>query len=46
MNENIVKNKRKSTMEFSQDDTVFLDAKIVATPITDKKSCYHNRHVF
>ena len=24
-------------MEFSQDDTVFVDTKIVATPITDKK---------
>ena len=37
MNENIVKNIRKFTMEFSQDDTVFLDTKIVATQITDKK---------
>ena len=36
MNESIVKNKRKFTMEFGQ-DMVFLDTKIVATPITDKK---------
>ena len=36
MNESIVKNKRKFTMEFGQ-DIVFLDKKIVATPITDKK---------
>ena len=36
MNENIVKDKIKFTME-SQDKIVFLDTKIVATPIADKK---------
>ena len=36
MNENIVKDKIKFIME-SQDKMVFLDTKIVATPIADKK---------
>ena len=36
MNENIVKDKIKFTIE-SQDKIVFLDTKIVATPIADKK---------
>ena len=46
MNENIVKDKIKFTMECSQNEMVFLDTNIVPTPIADKKSCYHNRYVF
>ena len=46
MNENIVKDKIKFTMECRQDEMVFLDTNIVATSIADKKSCYHNRYVF
>ena len=37
MNENIVKGKIKFTIEYSQDEMVFLDTKIVATPIEDEK---------
>ena len=37
MNENIVKDKTKFTMECSQDEMVFLDTNIVAKPIADKK---------
>ena len=37
MNENIVKDKIKFTIECSQDEMAFLDTKIVATPIADKK---------
>ena len=37
MNENIVKDKIKFTIEYSQDEMVFLDTKIVATPIADEK---------
>ena len=37
MNENIVKDKTKFTMECNQDEMVFLDTKIVATLIADKK---------
>ena len=37
MNENIVKDKIKFTMECSQDEILFLDKNIVATPIADKK---------
>ena len=46
MNEIIVKGKIKFTMKCNRDEMVFLDTKIVATPIPDKKSCYHNRHAF
>ena len=42
MNENIVKDKIKFTMECSQDEMVFLDIKIVAKPIVDK-GCYNSR---
>ena len=45
MNENIVKDKIKFTMECSQDEMVFLDIKIVAKPIVDK-GCYNSRQVF
>ena len=41
MNEKIVKDEIKFTMECSQDEMVFLDTKIVATPITDT-----TQHVF
>ena len=37
MNENIVKDKTKFTMECNQDEMMFLDTKIVATLIADKK---------
>ena len=37
MNENIVKDKTKFTMECNQDEMIFLDTKIVATLIADKK---------
>ena len=37
MNESIVKDKIKIKMECRQDEMVFLDTKIVATPIGDKK---------
>ena len=37
MNENIVKDKIKFTIEYSQDEMVFLDTKIVATAIADEK---------
>ena len=42
MNENILNN-IKFTMAYSQDQMIFLDIKIVAIPIVDKKSCYHKR---
>ena len=37
MNDNIVKNKIKFTMECSQNEMVFLDTKIIATPISEKQ---------
>ena len=37
MNNNIVKDKIKFTMECSQDEMIFLDTKIIATPISDKQ---------
>ena len=37
MNEIIVKDKIKFTMKCNRDEMVFLDTKIVATPIPDKK---------
>ena len=37
MNSNIVKDKIKFTMECSQDEMIFLDTKIIATPISDKQ---------
>ena len=37
MNNNIVKDKIKFTMEFSQDEMIFLDTKIIAIPISDKQ---------
>ena len=46
LNENIVKDKIKFTMECSQDEMVFLDTKIVATPIAEKLNCYRNRYLF
>ena len=46
MNENVVKDKIKFTIECSQDEMVFLYTKFVATPIADKKSCFQNRYVF
>ena len=36
MNNNIVKDKIKFTMECSQDEIIFLDTKIIPTPISDK----------
>ena len=42
MNENIVTDKIKFTMECSPDEMVFLDIKIVAKPIVDK-GCYNSR---
>ena len=37
MNENTLKNIIKFAMECSQDEMIFLDIKIVAIPIADKK---------
>ena len=37
MNENTLKNIIKLAMECSQDEMIFLDIKIVAIPIADKK---------
>ena len=37
MNNNIVKDTIKFTMECSQDEMIFLDTKIIATPISDKQ---------
>ena len=37
MNDNIAKNKIKFTMECSQNEMVFLDTKIIATPISEKQ---------
>ena len=37
MNNNIVKDKIKFTMECSQDQMIFLDTKIIATLISDKQ---------
>ena len=37
MNKNILKDKMKFTIEYSQDELVFLDTKIIATPIVDNK---------
>ena len=40
MNENVVKDKIKFTIECSQDEMVFLYTKFVATPIADKKKMF------
>ena len=40
MNENVVKDKIKFTIECSQDEMVFLYTKFVATPIADKKKVF------
>ena len=37
MNENTLKDKMKFTMEFSQDEMVFLNTKLVTKPIAGKK---------
>ena len=46
MNDNIVKNKIKFTMECIQNEMVFLDMKIIATPISEKTTGYYDRYIF